>query len=289
MRTKEWVQRMDTAARPLLLQVGANVHADTSYENADPGPLCARLGWASVLLEPIPHLFEQLRQRYADSPHIMPRRAAVCDSCAQREARMWLVDLTNASGRWGSNDSDPRCLGPKAAWLTEVASLSRKHVERHASTFYGAEYTRGMCAECAVQQGRPLPADCLRNVVLQNLREVSVPCFCLRDEVPQLGSVALLLLDAEGRDYSILQQYPFAAVPTARVIFEAAHMSSTQFHAAGALLRAHGFLWVEGRLGASMSVWHHVNSTEPFAWRLSRAGLVLEARNASGTLAGAST
>ena len=55
--------------------------------------------------------------------------------------------------------------------MSEIASLAREHVDKHGSTFT-ADYTREMCAECATRQQRPLPADCLRKVVQQNLRGV---------------------------------------------------------------------------------------------------------------------
>ena len=71
----------------------------------------------------------------------MTRCAAVCDSCRQPSARLWVVETSNATGGWGSDHADPRCLGRKAGWVSEIASLAREHVDKHGSTFT-ADYTR---------------------------------------------------------------------------------------------------------------------------------------------------
>ena len=42
---------------------------------------------------------------------------------------MWYVDLTNATGNWGSADADTRCA--RESIIKEIASLSKEHVTRH--------------------------------------------------------------------------------------------------------------------------------------------------------------
>ena len=61
MPTLAWVRRRE-ADTSVLVQVGANSHRKNAAD-PDPGPLCVKLGWRSVLLEPIPNIFGELRHK----------------------------------------------------------------------------------------------------------------------------------------------------------------------------------------------------------------------------------
>ena len=134
----KWLRGIDPD-QALLVQIGANTHEDTSYLNEDPGPLCVRLGWHAVLIEPIPGLMRTLHKKYSGRrSQVDFVQAAVCNNtaplCASdgigaaRSEDMYYVDLTNATGNWGSDRSDARCLGPASShgWLGEIASMQKR-------------------------------------------------------------------------------------------------------------------------------------------------------------------
>ena len=112
----KWIKGLDPSAASLF-QVGANTHQSALRD--DPGPLAVEMGWTSTLLEPMPDLFAKLEQHYTPlPPHVRLVNAAVCNTCGDAQLQMYSVDMTNATGNWGSNDSDTRRIvansGPKS-------------------------------------------------------------------------------------------------------------------------------------------------------------------------------
>lgn len=276
--TSLWVQSL-IPARSTLVQVGANDHS-ANYVNADPGPACVARGWRSVLLEPEPRLFERLSRRYAGRPAHHPRlvNAAICgEGCAARANRtFWSVDASNATGSWGSEYADGRCVAHTAKWVQEIASLSRQHLLRSGGAL---AFSPSNCAKCAKALGRPLPPTCMKNLVRDNLKRSEVACGCLSAE-PAHGrdvnrvalprTVTLLVIDAEGYDGEVLQHYPFRARPPTRVVYESTHLGQSGINRAAALLMGFGYVNILGGLGrVPFAVWHHPNGSQSVnaSWR----------------------
>ena len=56
--------------------------------------------------------------RVATTPATVTTEAAAAAAAAMpRERDMYYVDLTNATGNWGSDDADARCWPDGHAWL----------------------------------------------------------------------------------------------------------------------------------------------------------------------------
>lgn len=294
-----WVRRQDPV-QASLLQVGANEHSSSNIRATqatyDVGPDCVSLGWRATLVEPMSNIFAQLAARYANEtsakshdPHtrlgdrLTLVRGAVCENCSSTPPmRMWYVETrTNATGTWGSEHADNRCIsaqhGPSAI-LSEIASLSRHHVLKQERYFQSSRRTCTRCSELLRKPAnRPLPPNCLARVVSRNLRSTKVACYCPADLL-QSGvegtrgttngpatalprrNLTLLLIDAEGHDATVLKQFPFELVRVSRVTFEAQHMPDRIFRATGVMLRSHGFELVYGGFKAPLSTWHHVNA-----------------------------
>ena len=276
--TPKWIRGLDPRAASLF-QVGANIHRETSYAQGDPAPLAVERGWAATLLEPMPDIFAELERRYTPRP---PRvelvNAAVCDACGDAPLQMYSIDLTNATGNWGSNDSDARCFAANAGmkacmprcngashWTSEIASLDRAHLERHNRLF---AYGPHQCRLCAQLLERPMPSNCMHSVIAKNIKATDVRCFCVATELErrlrlrQGNRLSLLVVDAEGHDDAVLLQFPFATVRPARVLFEASHLTLRRFYKLARHLRAWGYEMLEGTPKAYISTWHHANSTE---------------------------
>ena len=276
--TALWVQALDPRTASLF-QIGANIHEATTYDQADPAPLAVARGWAATLLEPMPDIFAKLEQRYTPRPPSVDLvNAAVCDACGEAPLQMYSIDLTNATGNWGSNDSDTRCLaanaGPETCiprckgashWTSEIASLDRTHLERHNRFF---AYGPNQCRRCAQRLEQPMPNDCMRNVIVKNIKSTSVRCFCTTTELVKLlrrGHLSLLMVDAEGFDDAVILQFPFETVRPARILFEANHLAPRRFYRLARYLREWGYEMLGGTPRDYISTWHHVNSTEVLA------------------------
>ena len=275
LATSRWMPLLD-ALHSVIVQIGANDHAAAhgalSHVHDDPGPLAVKLGWSkAILVEPIASTFSVLQQRYRNvtDGRVSLLRAAVCGpSCSMRSRAMWHVDLDNATGTYGSNVSDGRCakLAGEAPWLREISSLSKGHILKHSSGFRSSA---DACEKCSHALGRRLPTNCMQRLLAENLVSTEVECLCLPELLlrgPWPGfAVTLLLVDAEGADADVLEQYPFAELPPARVQFEPMHLTNAAWDRSVSLLRRLGYENVAGPWQTAFaSTWHHLNSTEVY-------------------------
>ena len=142
--TVEWMRNLVDPSRAWLVQVGANVHAPTSYFNVrssahsnsycshchkfalqvwlrvsapccvacsqgDPGPEAVRLGWRADLLEPIPKLAAILRAKYRSNARVRVHSAAVCGRrlhSSKRAGRTEGVGTDAGEARGGGEHAD---------------------------------------------------------------------------------------------------------------------------------------------------------------------------------------
>lgn len=265
--TERWLRELDPSSS-YVLQVGANEHTKPKgVDFVDPVPLAIDLGWRAGLVEPVPYLVSKLRTHYQNAVQnrVQIVQGAVCRSCQQQDAKIWSVELDSNPATLGSNHSDPRCAQVRGAeFVTQIASLSRKQV---LASDRNLAWGRHRCNLCSQLVGRPLPADCLRGLVRDHLVAHRVSCLCLESMVPRLlteasrHAISLLMIDTEGHDLNVLQQYPFARVPTERVIYETLHLQDHEIVIAAKHMRSHGFVSLMAPLSRSrFSVWHRNHS-----------------------------
>lgn len=261
--TREWIGALDPSSA-FVVQVGANDHAKgTGYATQqDPGPIAVSAGWKALLLEPVSDTCERLRSRYAENAsQVRVVHAGVCDSCESAAQTIYSVDVTNRTGNWGSDTADARCVGVRGGWLTEVASLSAHHLLKHQGFL---RQTEKLCTICSRTLGRTLPGNCLSQVIRKNMRKTEMNCFCFERELrAQRTPVSLLVVDAEGHDDKVLEQYPWGEWSPFRVVYEQTHIGETRHVKTMKLLRSLGYENVHGWAStAYLSAWHLANSTE---------------------------
>ena len=237
---KRWVETQQPD-RSTLLQIGANTHSATGFRSAggiayDVGPDAVAKGWKSVLVEPMPTPFAALSKRYQSTPHVKLVNGAVCDNCTLSSPGMDMlyVVVSNATGNWGSRRADGRCLAyhPAEHMFTEIASLSKSHLLRHEPYFRTSKKACQKCTQKLNLTANPLPENCLSKVIRRNIRATHVKCVCpsaLINEFPTANRthLTLLIVDAEGHDANILEQFPFGSVKVDRVTFEALNAVKT--------------------------------------------------------------
>jgi hypothetical protein len=169
-----------------------------------------------------------------------------------RSASMWVVDETNATGNWGSNFSDTRCItalrnvSDSYKWVLELSSFSKHHPLKHQNNLLGySSKNCRLCSRTLYDGSRRLPPSCLSRVITDNLRERSVSCACLPRELQGWNSVELLAVDAEGHDDDVLGYYPFDRWPPTRIVFEPKHIGRARFEVLASRLRHLGYECLE--------------------------------------------
>ena len=146
--------------------------------------------------------------------------------------------------------------------VREIASLSRHHLLRHQNTLF--RNNPRSCARCSSALGAttPLPPNCLRRAIEDNMRRHESRCLCLSSELARrsVAHINLLMIDAEGHDDQVIRAFPFGAVRVDRVVFEAVHMPNARFRAVASHLRSFGFEHVKGVFKDYESTWHRIDA-----------------------------
>ena len=210
-----------------VVQVGAHGHDDTSYKNtADVVPSMITQGSAAILVEPQRYFADRLRAKYSKCSNVTVFNEAVCAQ-NQTQATLFSVDVNNRPN-FGSAHADGRCANKtihpktKSGFVTELATLSARQLQRQA---YLLAYTPKQCNTCSMALNSSLPPDCMRDLIKKNTRASTVPCLSWAAVLPPGRSVDLLMIDVEGSEANVIDTFPFASNPVARVRFEAKHLT----------------------------------------------------------------
>ena len=281
LTNEKWIRTRPRGS--VVVQVGANDHSEAGVSGGqDVVPECIARGWRALLLEPVPELHNSLARRYRHNrQRVRTLNAAICPpnptaktrgrSCTSLNTSMWHIETTNTTGNWGSNDSDVRCItenhprGTRYHYLLELTSFTAAHLLKH----FGPGFSPSTCMDCSLNLHRPMPFDCMRNIVWKNLRQLPVACACFERELGSETSVDLLFVDAEGHDDHVLASYPFNSHPPQRLVFEPKHISARRFHVLARRLNHLGYQCLDelreglncsARAHLGTSSWHRVRS-----------------------------
>jgi len=183
-----------------FVQVGAN-----DGEFLDPiSPCIDPRSWSGLVIEPIPHYFGRLKQRYAEFANVTPLQCAVGNDCSQRP--MYYVD----DGILGKDEGTD---GPE--WLKGIASFSIEHLLRHGVA---------------------------RQSIKQISVEVRGGSDILRQHLP--GAIDLLVVDVEGAEREVLESFELQASQPACIIFECEHLGADDEKTLKELLQDCGYsIW----------------------------------------------
>lgn len=147
----------------------------------------------TLLVEPQQAAFEKLKNLYATMPRVALSQVAIAAEAGVRPMYRPTPDA-----------------GLTETLRHEVASFSKEHVETHIRRLN------------RWPDDRPLPAN--------SIEEEQVTTLPLRELLQQRGisRVDLLVIDVEGYDREIIEQYPFEEISLQSILFEDAHMAEQE-------------------------------------------------------------
>jgi FkbM family methyltransferase len=186
-------------AQPVFVKVGAN---DGVTGDPISDILLANEKWKGVLIEPVPFLFQRLRQNFGDHQRFALEQVAI--GAKSGTASFYYVD-----------ERAIKSIPNLPEWYDQLGSFDRSHITRQLG---GA--IEPFILECIVDL-RPL-AEVLKK--------------------RGIGDVHLLHIDAEGHDFEVLKTADLVQEPPAAILLEHKHLSGTDRAAMLKHLRKHNYL-----------------------------------------------
>lgn len=186
------------APDPVFVKVGAN---DGITGDPCAAILLAEPRWKGLLIEPVPHCFDRLRETFQDDRRFSLERVAV--GARVGYASFYYVDPK-------ARESIPDL----PFWIDQLGSFDRSHIVKHLDGLL-----EPFIVECTVDV-QPLTELLRRN---------------------RIGDVHLLHVDAEGHDLEVLKTLDFATYTPLAIFVEHKHLSAYQKSDMLHLLRALGY------------------------------------------------
>jgi FkbM family methyltransferase len=210
-RLRRW-QIERRLAGPRILQAFADANPTASFVEIGSNdgeqhdhlrPFILAHSWSGVMVEPVPYVFERLRQNYRGVAGVALENAAIGD----RDGDLPFYYLVDAP------EQERRALPD---WYDGIGSFSRAAVMSHA----------------------PQIPDIAERVVEARVPTLTFESLCLRHGIE---SVDLLVIDTEGYDYEILKSIDLERWQPQLVLYEHFHLSAETRRDCRALLGDSGY------------------------------------------------
>ncbi len=201
----------DAYPRAVFVEIGANDGVRTDHLR----PFILSCPWRGVMVEPVPWLYERLRENYKTQLGVAFENAAI----AGVDAPVPFYYVPPAENRlWGN--------GP--IWSDVVGSLSRAEVEG------------------SIAHGRDFAAQALRVEIPDHeirIEKINVPGLTFESlcRKHSLEALDLVLIDAEGYDYEIIKEIDFERHRPRLLIYESDRFSPEQRQECRAYLERLGY------------------------------------------------
>lgn len=183
---------------PVFVKVGAH---DGVTGDPCSDLLLADARWSGLLIEPVPDIFQRLRQNFADT----------------RRFRLEQVAIGSADVEAIFHHVDPRArehIPSLPRWFDQLGSFDRSHILKHLD---GA----------------------LEPFIVQS--KVQVCRLSALLDKQEIETVHLLHIDAEGHDYDVLKTLDFSRHAPVAIFVEHKHLPTAQRKAMRNLLHAQGY------------------------------------------------
>jgi FkbM family methyltransferase len=190
----------------VFIEIGAN--DGVQYDHLR--PFILTLPWRGVMVEPVPYVFERLRDNYRGREGVALENAAIAD--ADGRVPFYYV---------APEDDHP-------VWSDAIGSLSRDEVERTIAA------ARWHVAEAG---GGEIP-DVEARIERAEVPSLTFESLCRKHHI---GKLDLLVIDAEGFDYEIIKGIDFERHRPRLLIYESIHFSQDERRESTAYLEGLGY------------------------------------------------
>jgi FkbM family methyltransferase len=235
----------DTYRNPVFIEIGANDGVRSDHLR----PFIVSLPWKGVMVEPLPRVFARLRENYRGRDGVAFENAAIADADGH-------VPFYYVAPAEDPSQDDP-------IW-SMVGSLSRAEVER------------------AISRIRNVFRDAPFGDVESRIERTDVQCLtfeslCRKHAIRKLD---LLLIDAEGYDYKIIQGIDFELHRPRLLIYEHNHLSAYERERCKAYLEELGY----ETMNEAIDTWCHDPRTDDSLARCWRSVRPVGSRRGLGRL-----
>lgn len=202
-----------THPQAVFIQIGAN--DGMALDPLRTQVVCRR--WSGVMVEPVPYVFERLKQRYGKHPRITLVNAAIAD----QEAMLPFYSL-----------GEPKPGEEVWGWYHALGSFRKDVVLKHQYLIPDIEKR-------------------IEEIQVQSMR---FETLCAQTGITRID---LLQMDTEGYDYEIIRRIPFAQFKPKLIIYEHQHLSAEDRIACRDLLHRQGYISFESGIDtAALSAAH---------------------------------
>lgn len=192
------LEALDATVRDVaFVQVGSN-----DGDHDDPlRPFTMAGQWRGVLVEPVPYLFDRLRNNYRHRPGIVPVNAAIgpYDGTAEFFAVV-----------------QEECDDELPEWYDQIGSFSKEHILKHADYIPGLE----------------------ERIVGLKVRTLTFDTLCKEYGITRID---VLHVDAEGYDFEIIKALDFDRQRPTLLMYEYKHLSDNDRAACRQVLEGAGY------------------------------------------------
>jgi FkbM family methyltransferase len=164
-------------------------------------------GWAGIMVEPVPYVFERLAQNYRDVDQVILEHAAIAD----RDGNLPL---------WSVRPPEPGESRRLPDWYDAIGSFSRETVLSHA----------------------PQIPDIEDRLIRLDVPTLTFASLCAKHGIEE---VDLLVIDTEGYDHEILRSIDFTGIRPRLVIYEHFHLAPEERAGTAELMREAGYETME--------------------------------------------
>lgn len=181
-----------------FVQVGSN---DGSHGDPIRDLVIRNTNWKGLFIEPIPFLFERLKQNYNNSERFIFEKIAI--STKRGIQKFYYV----------SEDAKAQ-LGSLPKWYDQLGSFDRNHILKHL-------------------EGKLEPY-----IVEEDIETVTMQEIFDRNNIEKID---LLHIDTEGFDYKVLSQVDFLRYKPSVIMYEHKHLSDDEKNLAKSLLQKYNY------------------------------------------------
>lgn len=190
-----------------VVQIGAN----DGISNDPIHKFIKRDGWAGVLLEPQPFVYNTfLHHIYRRNPGIHTLCAALGEEDGSRE--LYQIGFS------------------RMRWATGLATFDRPSLER--------AFKNGFIASRCEKYGVEMPDSPEEQIIAEVVEVISPKTLLNRYELPRID---LLQIDTEGFDYQVIRMFDVASTQPQAIVYEHIHLPKEDAAACEALLAANGY------------------------------------------------